>query len=941
MVTKVFITPSWYDEKDTGQGGIKRVWEALVKYLPEFGIEVVRNHLEADIIHTHGGQLVNVPGIPSVNTNHGLMWSRYPWGENYEEVNKDVVEAMRRAVAHTAPSHWVAVSLRRGMLVYPEIIYHGVDADEWVHNETHQGYVLWNKARADMVSNPNDMQEVAQKLGDIKFLTTIGQPTPNVEVIGVMSYEEMKLFVMRAGVYLCTARETMGINTLEALAAGVPVAGWNWGGQHEIIRQGETGYLATPGKYDELADCIRKCLEERERLSKNAIEDIRERWRWRPRIQQYADIFKRVHRYYSNPRPKVSVVVTAYNLDKYLPECLESIRTQTFGDFECLVIDDALSSSTQEIVNHFTDIDNRFKYRRPPHNLGLPGARNFGLTLAKALYIRHMDADDRLKPNALELETKALDEDWGTHIVYGHLELISEDGSPQKESNGDIKRSGWPPDHFSWRQQMAHLNQLPSTCMVRRSVFERSGGYRDRMKRNEDAEFWCRVTSLGFRAKKITQSATMEHRMREDSKGATEWKNEGTEPDWTAWFPWRLGAGSGGDGIRLLRETGGKVPYPNLVPFGAQGKPPEGKKCWPAHDYSYPNVTIIITVGPGHEKYLRDALDSVLSQTYPDWECYVVNDTGKEWKPNNYWDSPLAGYPWANYVSTLGNFGVSRARNVGAKFARGRALIWLDADDYWLPWTLEKMIATLEVNNGIIYSDHLINQPGKELIAAKSPEFDCKNLISKGSYPGSSVLVPRWVYDIVLQKQQGWDEQIPGYEDWDFQIAIAAHTHVCAYHIEEPLFIYRFLPDGNRERHKRHIDDIIAYVDQKWEPYRSGREELMCDCQNKRKNTSPASKYSSSGVKSDAPTAPSAITEQTVLIEYRGEAMAPITIAGPITRTPYRFANQGAHQRKFVYAEDAREFLGQRNENGNPIFVRVQEENRTENPDLEAFLVPN
>ena len=919
---KVFIHPTW-DKPDTGEGGIRRVVENQLKYLPEFSIEIVKNPDEADVIVNHGGDLLTRPGIPTVNSSHGLMWSRYNWNEGYQKINAMVVEAMRHAVAHTAPSEWVATALRRGMYVYPEVIYHGVNMDEWEHNEENEGYILWNKARQDFVSNPSDMNAVAQRLPNRRFKSTFGKAASNIQLTGKVPYEEMKLIVKKAGVYLPTARETFGINTLEALAAGVPIAGWNWGGTAEIVINGETGYLATPGNFDELAECIEKCISERERLSENAKQDAKENWRWLPRIKQYADLYKSVARYYNTPRPKISVLVATYNNDEYLPECLDSIVKQTQKDFECIVIDGASSETTKKMVQDHAEKDIRFKYRRTKGNLGLTGSRNYGVAQAKSLYIRHMDADDRLMPNALELESDALDKDWGIHIAYGHLENINEDGSQQLEDNGDVKRFGWPGEQYSWRAQMAHLNQLPSTVMARRVVYEKSGGYRDRMTRNEDAEFWCRVTSFGFRAKKITQAVTMQHRMRQDSKGAVEWRELGAESDWTAWFPWRMGSRSTGrEGFEIIKKFGKNVPDYNLVPFGAQGAPPPNYKCWAAHDHSYPVVSVIVTVGPGHEPYIQDALDSVMAQTYIDWECIVVNDTGKKWNMKSYWDNPLAGYPWAKYISTDGNKGTAVARNLGATIAKGKAFSWLDVDDYWFPWFLEKMVASIEQNNGIIYSDIMSLENG-ELTPQPYPEFDCELLAERGCYPGSSVLVPRWVHEGVVQKQQGWDAQIPGWEDWDYQVAAAVHTGVCAYRIEEPLFVYRRETSINRKTHHNLRGKIISYMDEKWAEYRKGTKKIMCGCKSKRTARKPASAGSSSGT-AVASNDESMDSGQTVLLEYQGPQQAPFSIMGKVTRTKYKFGRQPAHSQKYVFIEDAQILLSMRMAGGVPEYVIVK-----------------
>jgi glycosyltransferase involved in cell wall biosynthesis len=83
------------------------------------------------------------------------------------------------------------------------------------------------------------MQHVADLLPDVRFVSTFGEQSRNVMLLGAMPHDEMKPIIQRAGVYLATARETFGIGTLEAMAAGVPIAGWRYGGQEEIIIEGD------------------------------------------------------------------------------------------------------------------------------------------------------------------------------------------------------------------------------------------------------------------------------------------------------------------------------------------------------------------------------------------------------------------------------------------------------------------------------------------------------------------------------------------------------------------------------------------------------------------------------------------------------------------------------------------------------------------------------
>lgn len=902
--------------------GIARVVEAQYKYLPKHGIELVSNPKQAEVVVNHGAENFENGTAPIVNHNHGMFWSRQPWEFGYQEVNSALTERMARAKAHTAPSYWVADALRRGMYIYPEVVYHGVDADEFRVGDS-EGYVLWNKARPDYVSDPNDLMKIARKLAKVPFKTTIGRKKNNVDVIGVIPYLQMKEVLASAGVYLATARETFGIGTLEALASGVPIAGWNWGGQTEIVKQGETGYLAHPGNWDELAECIMMCLNERDRLSPNCVEDARERWGWEHRIWQYSEIYKRVYEMHYAERPKVSIIITTYKLDEYLPECLRSVLTQTYQEYECIVVDDANLESTKTIFDSMVGKDKRFSYHPTPHNLGLPGARNFGLSLSKGHYIRHLDADDLLEHRAVEIESGELDKDNGVHIAYGHLALLE---------NGEVQKSGWPEEQYDWYKQMAHLNQIPSCAMARREVYERSGGYRDRMDRNEDAEFWCRVTSLGFRAKKVTQAITYIHRMREDSKGSLEWKHYGSEPDWTAWFPWRLGGHDMSTGRYKWKKFNNAHPNPHLVPFGAQGNPPPNMKSWYIHDYAYPVVSIIVTCGPGHEQYILDALDSIQAQTYTDWECIVVNDTGKEWSGN------IMGAPWAHVVSTGGNRGASAARNKGFSYARGEYIIWMDADDYWLPWLLERMVAYAENNAGVIFSDFIDTEDNKKFTLRSHGEFQQARVLVDYCYAGSSVLYPRQIVKAVFDVYGGWDTDIPGKEDWDWQIAV--HTlGFCAYRVPEGLFVYRRYTTTKRAKDDAKIKETKAYIDKKWVKYRLEGEKIMCGCSGKSTpRSAPGSAMSASGnfMAQDNPADFSAQTN--VDVEYMGDSAGKITIRSRVAPdVNYRFDNN-LNKIKTVFMADAQRLISMRDAENRPIYRMLSGEVKEGSNDPSAVL---
>ena len=102
-----------------------------------------------------------------------------------------------------------------------------------------------------------------------------------------------------------------------------------------------------------------------------------------------------------NKRIDVSIIIPVYNGEKYISECLESIRVQTLESFEVLIIDDGSEDNSGKIAKEFAKKDERFKYTRLDRG-GVANARNKGLQLAKGEYIGFVDCDDTVEPEYIE-----------------------------------------------------------------------------------------------------------------------------------------------------------------------------------------------------------------------------------------------------------------------------------------------------------------------------------------------------------------------------------------------------------------------------------------------------------------------------------------------------------------------------------------------------------
>lgn len=106
--------------------------------------------------------------------------------------------------------------------------------------------------------------------------------------------------------------------------------------------------------------------------------------------------------------PRVSFVVPVYNAARYLREAIQSIRAQTFGDFELIAVDDGSQDSSKEILDHFARLDPRMIVISRP-NTGIVGALNDGLARARGEFIARMDGDDIALPGRLAAQVDYLE----------------------------------------------------------------------------------------------------------------------------------------------------------------------------------------------------------------------------------------------------------------------------------------------------------------------------------------------------------------------------------------------------------------------------------------------------------------------------------------------------------------------------------------------------
>ena len=186
--------------------------------------------------------------------------------------------------------------------------------------------------------------------------------------------------------------------------------------------------------------------------------------------------------------PTVSIIVTCYNLAKYLDEALESIYNQTYRDWECTIVDDGSTDNTAEIAKQWEVKDPRFVYLHK-ENGGVSSARNLGIEKAKKDYILTLDADDKYEASFLEKGLKILLSDKEVGIVSSWGQYFTDDKLFQV-----YRLAGKSTVDFLF------YNDAVGTSLFRKKCWEQVGGYDGNPKNGyEDWEFYLRVCSLGWK----------------------------------------------------------------------------------------------------------------------------------------------------------------------------------------------------------------------------------------------------------------------------------------------------------------------------------------------------------------------------------------------------------------------------------------------------------
>jgi len=189
--------------------------------------------------------------------------------------------------------------------------------------------------------------------------------------------------------------------------------------------------------------------------------------------------------------PKISVLMSCYNTEKYVWKTIESVLSQSFLDFEFIILDDGSTDGTLSVISKYAYIDSRIKIINKEHT-GMTKSLNVGLFQAKGEWIARVDSDDFVLKQRLENQLKYVVAKKGLVCIGGWFIEIDDNGK-------EICRYKFPESH---NKLMSRLNRGKTPFAHVSSFFNKEcalqiGGYNEMFYYSQDIDLWLRFSEIG------------------------------------------------------------------------------------------------------------------------------------------------------------------------------------------------------------------------------------------------------------------------------------------------------------------------------------------------------------------------------------------------------------------------------------------------------------
>ena len=197
------------------------------------------------------------------------------------------------------------------------------------------------------------------------------------------------------------------------------------------------------------------------------------------------------------------MIVPTYNYGRFIEETLECLLAQSYGNWECIVVDDGSTDDTAERVSRFIERDTRFKFLRQ-ENARQAAAKNNGLRNCAGQYIQFLDADDLIEPQKIEKQVEYLEAHPEVDIVYGSMRYFKTETPAERLYWVWGENKPWMPETSGSGKEVltALVRQnimVINSPLMRKRVVDVVGLFDDRLPPAEDWDYWLRCAAAGMR----------------------------------------------------------------------------------------------------------------------------------------------------------------------------------------------------------------------------------------------------------------------------------------------------------------------------------------------------------------------------------------------------------------------------------------------------------
>lgn len=539
--------------------------------------------------------------------------------------------------------------------------------------------------------------------------------------------------------------------------------------------------------------------------AKKVFESIYEAWIDKNEPKENELMIQRKTRF--KYEPKISIIVPTYNTpEKFLIEMIESVRNQTYGNWELCIADGGSNERVRNILRQYALEDNRIKIKLLGENKGIAGNSNEALSLATGEYIALLDHDDMLPPFALFEVVKTINENPDADFIYSDEDKISKDGKKRFDPHF---KPDWSPYSLRSYNYITHLS------VFKNDLIKQVGGFREGYDGSQDYDLILRASE---RAKKIVHIPKV-------------------------LYHWRISENSTALNPKAklyAYEAAKKALNDHLKRLNIKGYVEDGLFLG-SYRVRYildnsPLVSIIIT-NKDKVELLKECIDSIVyKSTYSNYEIIICENNSEEKKTFEYYDELISHYNNIRIVKWDKPFNYAAANNFAVKYAKGDVFVFLNNDTKVITndWLENMLELTLREDVGIVgakllYENDTIQHAGVVVgllgVAGhigknKSRNYNghMGNLLiirNVSAVTGACLMIKRHVFDEV----GGFDERfVLAFNDIDLCLKVREKgynilftPYAELYHYESETRGYENTPE-KQERFKREID----LFKQKW-----------------------------------------------------------------------------------------------------------------------------